>query len=80
MHSNWILGTQYIFVLSMGNYRMDAGLLCVCVNLSLSLSLSPHTRTLAQPIVITPEGNKYWLSTENVLAKGVPENEVENFK
>jgi hypothetical protein len=61
---------------------MDAGLLCVCMNLSLSLSLPlpPPPYTLAQDIVITPEGNKYWLSTEDVLAKGVPENEVENFK
>ena len=41
-----------------------------------------HTHKLVhiQPIVITPEGNKYWLSKEDVLAKGVPENEVENFK
>ena len=50
------------------------------LSLPLSLSLSLSLSALAQPIVITPEGSKYWLSTEDVLAKGVPENEVENFK
>lgn len=58
---------------------MDMGLICVLTSY-LSLSLHTHTLTHVQPIVITPEGNKYWLSTEDVLAKGVPENEVENFK
>lgn len=33
-----------------------------------------------EPIVITPEGSPFWLSTEDVLAKGLPESEVENFK
>lgn len=33
-----------------------------------------------EPIEITPEGNPYWLSSEDILAKGLPESEVENFK
>lgn len=36
--------------------------------------------SLLQPVVITPEGNPHWLSTEDVLAKDLPESEVENFK
>ena len=35
---------------------------------------------LPQPIVISPEGSPHWLSREEVLAKGIPEGEVENFK
>jgi hypothetical protein len=31
-------------------------------------------------VVITPEGNPFWLSTEEVLSKGLPDSEVENFK
>ena len=38
------------------------------------------THTHTQPVVITPEGNPRWLSDEDVLAKGLPESEVENFK
>ena len=35
---------------------------------------------LPQPIVISPEGSPHWLSREEVLAKGIPDGEVENFK
>lgn len=31
-------------------------------------------------VVITPEESPFWLSSEDVLAKGVPEGEVENYK
>ena len=39
-----------------------------------------HLYIFIQPVVITPEGSPFWLPTEEVLAKGLPESEVENFK
>ncbi|XP_064384704.1 uncharacterized protein LOC135333633 [Halichondria panicea] len=40
----------------------------------------PEPEVKEEPVVITPEGSPFWLSTEDVLAKGLLENEVENFK
>ena len=40
------------------------------------MCLSVHT----QPVVISPEGNPHWLPVDEVLAKGLPESEVDNFR
>ena len=81
VHANGILETKYLLTclqkLLDGPYANDDYFAFLQDTFT---HTHTHTHKCTQPIVITPEGNQYWLSTEDVLAKGVPEDEVENFK